>query len=104
MFVLTGEVTNRGDSGGREIYVHGSLLDGESRVVAEKSAYAGTVLSSDELGRSVPAKIEESFSPRPGSSAGKAVVPPGESLPFMVVFPASPDGVSSFRISAFRSR
>jgi TRAP-type C4-dicarboxylate transport system permease large subunit len=98
LFVLAGEVMNRGKVVGKGILVRGSLLGGDSRVIAEKSVYAGTVLSQETLRHSDPAKIEEALSTRPGTEG--RILPPGEHLSFMIVFPGVPKGVSSFRISA----
>jgi hypothetical protein len=99
LFVIKGQVANVGRTRTSGIRVHATLLDGKRQPMAERTCYAGNILTGETLRTASREKIEEALSNRFGDRLVNMDVPPGKSLPFMVVFFNPPEGIDSFRVT-----
>ena len=100
LFIIKGQVANMGRTRKSGIRVHAALLDGKDQSLAEKTAFAGTVLPGESLRTSTREKIEEALSNRFGEKLVNMDVAPGKSVPFMVVFFNAPEGIGAYRLEA----
>ncbi|HEY7585082.1 MAG TPA: DUF3426 domain-containing protein, partial [Candidatus Deferrimicrobiaceae bacterium] len=100
LFIIKGQVANMGRTRKSGIRVHAALLDGKDQSLAEKTAFAGTVLPGEALRTSTREKIEEALSNRFGEKLVNMDVAPGKSVPFMVVFFNAPEGIGAYRLEA----
>jgi hypothetical protein len=100
LFVIKGQVANMGRTRKSGIRVRAALLDSKDQPLAEKTSYAGTILSGETLRTATGEKIEESLSNRFGEKLVNMDVAPGKSVPFMVVFINAPEGISAYRLEA----
>jgi predicted Zn finger-like uncharacterized protein len=100
LFVVKGQVTNTGRARRSGIRIHAALLDGKDKPVMEKTCYAGNVLPGDVLRTSPREKIEEALGNRFGDSLVNMDIPPGKSIPFMLVFYDPPEGINAYRLEA----
>ena len=98
MFIIKGQVTNEGRLRKTGVRVSAVLLDAQNKTVAEKTVYAGNVFAGDALRKAAREKIEEAMSNPIGGGLANIDVPPGKSVPFMVVFFDAPDGIDSYRL------
>jgi len=100
LFVIKGQVANMGRTRKSGIRIHAALLDSKDQPLAERTSYAGTVLSAETLRTATREKIEESLSNQFGEKLVNMDVAPGKSVPFMVVFINAPEGISAYRLEA----
>lgn len=100
MFVIKGLVTNQGRNKRSGVRMHAGILGRDGKTVAESTAYAGNVLSGEALRTSSRQAIEEEMGNRWGSALMNLDIPPGKSVPFMVVFFDAPEGVEEYRLDA----
>jgi predicted Zn finger-like uncharacterized protein len=100
LFIIKGQVANMGRTRKSGIRVHAALLDGKDQPLAEKTSFAGTVLSGENLRTATREKIEEALSNRFGEKLVNMDVAPGKSVPFMVVFFDAPEGIGAYRLEA----
>lgn len=98
LFVVKGQVTNEGQLRKTGVRVYAALLDAQSRKVAEKTVYAGNIMGNDALRKAPKEKIEAAMSNPMGGGLANIDIPPGKSVPFMVVFFDAPDGIDSYRL------
>ncbi len=98
LFVVKGQVTNEGAARKVGVRVYAALLDAQSRKLAEKTVYAGTIFAGEALRAATRAKIEAAMSNPIGGGLANMDIPPGKSVPFMVVFFDAPDGIDSYRV------
>ncbi|MGZ8441634.1 MAG: DUF3426 domain-containing protein [Candidatus Deferrimicrobiaceae bacterium] len=102
-FVLKGTVGNAGKSRDGKIRVRAILLDNQSQPLAETVVYAGNLLDERLLPRMDREEIESAMASVPPGNASKNI-PPGEALPFTVVFVDPPDTMVSSRVTAFDAK
>jgi len=100
LFVIKGTVTNRGRKKRSGIRVHAELLGSGGTRIAEKTVFAGNVLTVDGLRSSSKETIEKGMSNRWGDKLSNLDVASGKSIPFMVVFFDAPAGVEEYRLEA----
>jgi hypothetical protein len=100
LFIIKGQVANMGRTRKSGIRVHAALLDVKDQPLAEKTSFAGTVLSGENLRTATREKIEEALSNRFGEKLVNMDVAPGKSVPFMVVFFNAPEGIGAYRLEA----
>jgi len=98
LFVIKGTVTNRGRKKRSGIRVHAELLDSNGTHVAEKTVFAGNILSVDTLRSSPKEAIEKKMSNRWGDKLSNLDVATDKSIPFMVVFFDAPPGIAEYRL------
>jgi hypothetical protein len=90
LLVLIGEVQNNDDKPISYIRLKGILNDRQENVIAERQVFAGNVLTEDELKTLPVQQILRILSLRSGQSGSNVNVPPGQSIPYMVVFDRLP--------------
>lgn len=100
LFIIKGQVVNAGRARKSAIRIRAGLLDDREQTIGETSCYAGNVLSAETLRTATREKIEETLSNRFGEQLVNMEIPPGKSVPFMVVFFDAPDGISAYRLEA----
>lgn len=100
LLVITGNVTNQYDHPRRFIKVKGSLYDPTSRQpIRSNTVVAGTVISDNGLASRDLDSIKTELSSAPEAESGaEEGLPPGQSLPFMVVFGNLPENLASFDV------
>jgi predicted Zn finger-like uncharacterized protein len=98
MFIIKGGVTNQGRTAKSGIRIHAELLDVNKQTIAEKTAYAGNIITGlQSAGRE---RIEAVMSNHFGDKLSNVDVAPGKTVPFMVVFFDSPEGIEEYRLEA----
>jgi predicted Zn finger-like uncharacterized protein len=99
-FVVRGMITPQGPKKTSGIQVRAELLDKNKQPIAEKTAYAGNVILA--LNSADREKIETVMANRFGDKLSNVDIPPGHSVPFMVVFFDPPEGVEEYRVEALK--
>jgi hypothetical protein len=104
LFVIKGKVANsgKGPSGGIGIRV--TLQGKDNQALAEKMAFAGNILDEASLRRTDRAGIDAAMSNRFGEGNVNKEIPPGKSLPFLVVFFNPPGGIEAVMVTAIDAR
>lgn len=92
LFVIEGQAVNHWDESRSLIRVKGTLLDAKGAKVEEKVVYCGNILSEKDLKEMPKEAIEKSLSSQFGISFSNVNIPPGKSVPFMIVFTDYPTG------------
>ncbi len=100
LFVIKGQVTNVGRVRKTGTRVQAALLDANDNTIAEKTCYAGNVIEGEALKTSSRETINGRLSNRFGDGLANMDVPPGKTVPFMVVFFDAPAGISAYRLEA----
>ncbi len=98
MFIIKGVVTNQARTPKSGIRIHAELLDVNQQTIAEKTAYAGNIIT--ELRSAARQRIEAAMSNHLGDKLSNVDIGPGKSVPFMVVFFDSPEGIEEYRLEA----
>jgi len=99
-FVIQGMVTSQGPEKTSGIRVRAELLDKNNQTIAEKTAYAGNIIPAlDSADRE---QIETAMANRFGDKLSNVDIPPGHSVPFMVVFFDPPEGIEEYRVEALK--
>jgi predicted Zn finger-like uncharacterized protein len=98
MFIIKGVVTNQARTAKSGIRIHAELLDVNQQTIAEKTAYAGNIFPG--LRSAARERIEAAMSNHLGDKLSNVDVGPGKSVPFMVVFFDSPEGIEEYRLEA----
>ena len=90
LFVIRGEAVNSFPTPRAAIQVRGMIYNAAGAVVLTKSSFCGNPLSVEQLTTLPPARIEQTLSNRLGESYANIGVPPGTSVPFVIVFTGLP--------------
>ncbi len=98
MFVVKGQVTNEGATRKVGVLVYAALLDAQKKKLDEKTVYAGNVFTGEMLRQATREKIETAMSNPIAGGLANIDLPPGKSVPFMVVFFDAPDGIDSYQV------
>ena len=99
-FVIKGMVTYQGPGRTSGIRVRAELLDKRNQTIAEKTTYAGNIITAlDSADRE---QIETAMANRFGDKLSNMDIPPGHSVSFMVVFFDPPEGVEEYRVEAMK--
>ena len=85
-FVIEGLAVNHWDESRSFIKLKGTLMDAKGAKVEEKTVYCGNILSEKDLKEMSKEAIEKSLSSQFGISFSNVNLPPGKSVPFMIVF------------------
>ncbi|MGD0624992.1 MAG: DUF3426 domain-containing protein [Thermodesulfobacteriota bacterium] len=86
VFVIEGVAINQWGESRSFIRVKGTLLDAKGAKVEEKTVFCGNILSEKDLKEMSREAIEKSLSSQFGISFSNVNIPPGKSVPFMIVF------------------
>ncbi len=103
LFVVKGFVVNNYPKPRSFIRIKARVLDEKGNVVKEKLGYAGTTFSEEELKTLPLEKINQALKNKRGKNDANVSVPPGGSVPFMIVFGNLPPDVSEFSVEAVSS-
>ena len=98
ILILTGKVRNNYATPRSFIRLRGYLMTVDEKILAERFAYAGNILSEVELTELPMAEILTRLQIKGGKDNGNVNVPPGGEIPFMIVFSDIPDGTEQYRI------
>jgi len=98
LLVIEGKATNKSKLPKKMIKIRATLLSKNGRVISRKTIYAGNTLSLYQLQMFTQKEIEESLSSKIGILTKNKNIPPGKSVPFMVVFYNPPEKVSEFTL------
>ena len=99
-YVVKGMITSQGPKKTSGIRVRAELLDKNNQTIAEKTAYAGNIIPAlDSADRE---QIETAMANRFGDKLSNVDIPPGHSVPFMVVFFDPPEGIEEYRVEALK--
>jgi predicted Zn finger-like uncharacterized protein len=99
-FVVKGMITSQGPEKTSGIRVRAELLDKSNQTIAEKTAYAGNIIPA--LNSADREQIETAMANRFGDKLSNVDIPPGQSVPFMVVFFDPPEGIEEYRVEALK--
>jgi hypothetical protein len=100
LFVIKGTVTNTGRTASGGIRIQALLFNDKSQALEEKTVYAGNMIPDEALRLQDRARIEAAMRNRFGDGKTNRDIPPGNSLPFMVVFFASRYNIASYQVIA----
>jgi hypothetical protein len=100
LFVIQGKVANSGQGPSGGIGIRVTLQGKDHQALAEKSAFAGNFLDEASLRKMDRARIDAAMSNRFGEGNVNKEIPPGKSLPFLVVFFDPPGGIEDVMVTA----
>jgi hypothetical protein len=100
LFVVGGTVVNVGKGTSRGIRMRAVLLDKDNQVLMENTSIAGNLIDERTLGYMKRVTIEGYLKMEHKEEGELRDIPPGKSLPFMVVFFDPPGKIGSFTVHA----
>jgi hypothetical protein len=100
IFVIKGQVTNRSSAEKSGIRILASLLDNTGAVLMEETVYAGNVVSGEKLKTENRETLRKALANPLGEHLMNMDVPPGKSIPFMVLFFDAPENIDSYKLEA----
>jgi predicted Zn finger-like uncharacterized protein len=100
ILVIKGQVTNLSSTGKSGIRVLTSLLDNTGRVLTEQTVFAGNTIPGERLKKDTRTALEKTLANPLGEHLANMDVPPGKTIPFMVLFFDAPGDIDSYRIEA----
>lgn len=103
IFLIKGKVKNDYPENRSYLLMQGSILDNKGKTVKTQTAYAGNILTDEEIKAMSLTEIEGELKSRARMETGKYLVAAGASIPFMIVLGGLPDDVSEFTVKAIRS-
>jgi hypothetical protein len=103
IFVAKGMVTNNYPGIRSFLKIRSNILDSRGNVVRSKTAYAGNLISDEELQSLSMKEIDDRLRNKSGKNKANVNILPFSSVPFMVIFDELPKGVSEFTVEAVSS-
>jgi predicted Zn finger-like uncharacterized protein len=100
LFVITGTVKNVGMGPSSGIRLRATLFGVDGKVLMEQTSIAGNYLDKGTLPYMARPAIEVHLAGRSGEGTGNRNIPPGNSLPFVVVCFDPPGKVETFKVVA----
>jgi len=100
LVVVSGTVVNFGKGTSRGIQVRAALLGEDNQVLMENSSLAGNLIDEPTLRHMNRNPIDVYLKMEHGEEGEDRDIPPGKSLPFMVVFFDPPEKIGSFTVRA----
>jgi predicted Zn finger-like uncharacterized protein len=91
--VVEGMAVNRADYPVSRILIKGEILDAYSVVLSERTAYAGNILTDEELTNLSEEEILTKLAQPQGLNNANDKIMPNGQIPFMIIFPNEPAGV-----------
>jgi len=104
LFVVNGSVANVGNVPSAGIRIQATLLGTDNQALLEKMAFPGNLIDEASLGRMDRPGIEGAMSNRFGAGNVNKEIPPGNALPFMVVFFDPPGVIAAVVVKAIDAR
>ncbi|MDD3294611.1 MAG: DUF3426 domain-containing protein [Geobacteraceae bacterium] len=96
LFVMRGEVYNKSARPVGPIRVQGTVYGGDGAVIARKTVGHGNAISPEELSFRSYSGMEKAMSGKSGEAQSGIGVPPGKSVPFVIVFKDVPRSAVRF--------
>lgn len=96
LFVMRGDVYNQSARPVGPIRVQGTVYGGDGAVIARKTVVCGNAISPEELSLRSYSGMEKAMSGQSVDARPGAGVPPGRSVPFVIVFKDVPRGAARF--------
>jgi predicted Zn finger-like uncharacterized protein len=103
-FVVEGEVKNNYSDIRQQVKIRGSLRTADNKVSVSRDVYAGWALSPEELENLSFDDINRMVASQPERFSASNRIPPGKTLPFMIIFPPLPPGSSQVSIEVLSSQ
>ncbi len=103
LFVVKGTVINNYPKARSFILVKASILNDKGKIVKTVKAYAGNIFTEGELKKLSYEDLVKGMNNRLGKENANVNVPPGSSVPFMIVFEKLPQDLSEFTVEAVSS-
>ncbi|MGA2554386.1 MAG: zinc-ribbon domain-containing protein [Smithella sp.] len=91
--IVEGTAVNRADYPVSRILIKGEIVDAYSVVLNERTAYAGNILTDEELTNLSEEEILTKLAQPQGLNNSNDKIMPNGQIPFMIVFPNEPAGV-----------
>lgn len=104
LFVISGNIRNRYSEARKDILVKANLLDNKGNVLREETAYAGIMLSDQELSKGDMQTIRDKLNRKGSFQMESASVEPGKTVQFLIVFADIPENVSEFTVQTLESK
>ncbi|MBI5905057.1 MAG: zinc-ribbon domain-containing protein [Deltaproteobacteria bacterium] len=104
ILVIKGQVANQSSTEKSGIRILAALQDAGGKTLAESSVYAGNTVSVETLKKGNREAMIKSLSNPLGDGLANMHVPPGKSVPFMVLFFDAPENIDSYRLEARDNR
>jgi predicted Zn finger-like uncharacterized protein len=98
MLVIEGIATNNNEDPVSKIKVRGKILDGAGNILVKKEAYAGNVLTDEELKNLTKEEITNELANQYGRNFANRDIPRKGKIPFMIVFVNPPEKASEYLI------
>ena len=104
LFVIRGEAVNTFRTSRAAIQVTGVIYNAAGAVLLQQGTYCGNPLSPEQLATLPLAKIRETMTNRLGDSYANIGVPPGKSVPFVIVFAGLPKDAADYGVEVAGSQ
>ena len=86
------------------IKIRGSLRTAENKVAVSREVFAGWTLTSEELEALSLEELTKLASPQSERFTPTVQIPPGKTVPFMILFPPLPPGSTQVSIEVISSQ
>lgn len=103
VFVIRGEAVNGFRKPRASIQVKGAILGSNGQVLAQKVAYCGNNLSAEQIGTMPMTRIDAAMNNQFGDSLANLGVPPGKSIPFVIVLAKVPKEAIDYSVEVVGS-
>jgi hypothetical protein len=98
LFVVRGTVVNAGRRESAGIRIQATLMGTDNQALGERDVFAGNTIDDTALRHAPPAVLRAALNKRSGDGDRNRGIPPGGSLPFMVIFFDPPANISSILV------
>jgi predicted Zn finger-like uncharacterized protein len=98
LLIIEGEIKNGYPTFREKVKIRASLMKSGKKVVMSRDVYAGWILTSEELRTLSLEEIGRLQTTQPERFSVRARILPGETLPFMILFPPLPAGLTQVSI------
>jgi predicted Zn finger-like uncharacterized protein len=98
IFVIKGGAQNKGNQPFSFIRLRGLLHDANAQKVKEEEVFAGNVFTEEEITTLPMIKIRERSQNKQGLDNTNYKIPPGKTVPFMIVFDQIPPNLAEFTV------
>lgn len=103
LLVITGDAVNSFKTARATLQVRAAVLSANNQNLATKTAYAGNMLTSEQLAEMPADKIEAAMNNQFGDSLTNLEVLPGKSIPFVIVFIDPPEDGKDYSVTPLGS-
>lgn len=98
LLVISGEAVNDFNTPRASIQVKGMVYGANGDVISSKNAFCGNPLTEEQLSTMTMEKIEAAMANQFGDSLANMEVPPGKSIPFVIVIPKPSAGAKDYGV------